>query len=429
MHWGESRQDDDNGTTPSTPAKYNEGITHRSKVRPAGGQKRKRGNSPRSPKKNNPCSLEARLDLAKFVGDDDALMADVEGAQGCMTRSKRWEWVAGRLGEIGYSRTAEDCRNLKKWVELVKKVREIRDACEGLRKQAYWDTTTKQRRKLGKSVTCDDTLASEDLRGGGSPSGGEAGSEGVGTDAADTATKTRHTSSGKARGGDSPASMYMPSVMEESTRALCEVLDKAVGTLARASTDGSRMVATEIRAVVGAMRQGNAILETLVGVMAARGAGSGQGADDSRDTDPSTTSGSTLASAASNSDPPAKVGSFIPDDWAMLTIDIVGDIVLKLVENLADEHERRLDMVTWMAAVVNVSEVAMVWLIGLRLRRRPPIVKLVCLATWCTGLLAGVVNVGEVAMVRLTGLRIFRRPVSVRVFVSPRGTQRIWPVW
>ncbi|GBG70550.1 hypothetical protein CBR_g6676 [Chara braunii] len=273
----------------------------------AGGQKRKGGSSPRPWKKNSPWSLEERLELAKFAGEDDALTADAEGSQACMTRSKRWEWVAGRLGEIGYSRSAEDCR--KKWAEMVKKVREIRDACEGSGKQVYWDTTTEQWRKLGlsltferqlwdtmewyrlkKSVTCDNTLASEDLRGGGSPSGGEAGSEGAETNASDTTTKTRRTSSGKARRGDSPASMYsMTSVMEESTRALCEGLERAANTLARVSTDGSRMVATEIEAVVGAMRQGNAVLEMLVGVMAERGAGSGRGVGGSRDTDPSTT--------------------------------------------------------------------------------------------------------------------------------------------
>ncbi|GBG65540.1 hypothetical protein CBR_g51423 [Chara braunii] len=301
-----AEKDDDDGTTSTAADKINEGVGDRTRPRPAGGRKRKGGSSPRPPKKNNPWSLEERLDLTKFASEDDALMADAEGAQACMTRSKRWEWVAGRLGEIGYSRTAEDCR--KKSAELVKKVREIRDACEGSGKQAYRDTTTEQRRMLGvsltferqlwdamewsrlkKSVTCDDTLASEDLRGGGSPIGGEAGSEGGGTDASDTATKTRRTSSGKARGGDSLASMYgMASVMEESTRALCEGLDKAASTLARASTDGSRMVATEIGAVAGAMRKGNAILEMLVGVMATRGARSGRGADDSCDTDPST---------------------------------------------------------------------------------------------------------------------------------------------
>ncbi|GBG62809.1 hypothetical protein CBR_g32392 [Chara braunii] len=310
------------------------------------------------------------------------MMADAEGAQACMTRSKRWEWVAGRLGDIGYSRTAEDCK--KKWAELVKKVREIRDACEGSGKQAYWDTTTEQRRRLGvsltferqmwdamewyrlkKSVTCDDTLASEDLRGGGSPSGGEAGSEGGGTDASDTATKTRRTSSGKARGGDSPTSMYgMASVMEESTRALCEGLDKTASTLARASTDGSRMVATEIGVVVGAMRQGNAVLEMLVGVMAARGAGSGRGANGNafgREIDRKSYryySVDVNGKAAADLDVAIgyhkrqlshvlvwvkKLGSFIPDDWESLTVDILGDIILKLVDNLAEDHDWRLD--------------------------------------------------------------------------------------
>ncbi|GBG71374.1 hypothetical protein CBR_g8793 [Chara braunii] len=334
---GESAEkDDDDGTISAAPDKIDEGVGDRTKPPPAGGRKRKGGSSPRQPKKNNPWSLEERLDLAKFASEDDALMADAEGAQACMTRSKRWEWVAGRLGDIGYSRTAEDCR--KKWAELVK-----------------------------KSVTCDDTLASEDLRGGGSPSGGEAGSEGGGTDASDTATKTRRTSSRKARGGDSPALMYgMTSVMEESTRALCEGLDKAASTLARASTDGSRMVVTEIGAVVGAMRQGNAVLEMLVGVMAARGAGSGRGWQPRhgplhKEIDQKSYhyySVDVNGKATVDLDAAIgyhkrqlshvlvwvkKVGSFIPDDWESLTVDIVGDIVLKLVDNLAEDHDWRLD--------------------------------------------------------------------------------------
>ncbi|GBG73077.1 hypothetical protein CBR_g12793 [Chara braunii] len=275
-----TQKNDDDGTTSAAVDKIDEGVGDRTKPRPAGGRERKGGSSPRPPKKNNPWSLEERLNLAKLASEDDAVMVDAEGAQACMTRSKRWEWVAERLGDISYSRTTEDCR--KKWAEMVKKL-----GVSLTFERQWWDAMEWYR--LKKSVACNDTLASEDLRGGGSPSGCETGSEGGGTDASDTATKTRRTSSGKARGGDSPMSMYsMASVMEESTRALCEGLDKAGNTLARSSTDGSRMIAMEIGAVASAMRQGNAVLEMLVGVMAARGAGSGRGADDNRDTDPST---------------------------------------------------------------------------------------------------------------------------------------------
>ncbi|GBG88036.1 hypothetical protein CBR_g46407 [Chara braunii] len=126
-----SDKDDDDRTTPSVPHKSYEGVTNWSKVRAAGGKKRKGDNSLQPAKKNNPWSLEERLDLAKFIGVDEALMVDAE--------------------------------------------------------------------------------------------------------------------------------------------------------------DGSRMVATKIGAVAGVMRQGNAVLEIIAGGMAARGAESGRGADDSHDMDPSTT--------------------------------------------------------------------------------------------------------------------------------------------
>ncbi|GBG76258.1 hypothetical protein CBR_g22006 [Chara braunii] len=262
-----AEKDDDDGTTSAASDKIDEGVGDRTKPPPVGGRKRKGGSSPRQPKKNNPWSLEERLDLAKFAGEDDALMADAEGAQACMTRLKRWEWVAGRLGDIGYSRTAEDCR--KKWAELVK-----------------------------------------------------------------------------------------------------------------------------------------------------------------------------------------KVGSFIPDDWESLTVDIVGDIVLKLVDNIAEDHDWRLDnggdiVVERPAASLADGECrTRVFLhvergADCRSRRvwdhaasgerwhlcRPPIVQRVGLATCRMGEFADVLNTGEVAEVRLMGMRTFRRPSIVHVFLSPRGAHRRLPLW
>ncbi|GBG81472.1 hypothetical protein CBR_g32462 [Chara braunii] len=263
-------------------------------------------------KKNGPWTLEERVKLATVAVEDNALMADAEGPQRHMTRCRRWQWTTDRMREEGYSRTGEDCR--KKWAELVKKVREIRDAYEGSGQQSYFDLTTDERRKKGVSLTfenqfwdamewyrlkasvrCDNTMASEDLRGVGSMSGSEGGSEGGGTDASDGSAKTRRTSLGKACGGESAANMHgVASAIEDSTRAVCEGLDRAVGTLARATTEGASMMAacmgdmvTGIGAVVGAMQQGNVVLEMLVGVMAGRGSQRGRGVDEGAETDPS----------------------------------------------------------------------------------------------------------------------------------------------
>ncbi|GBG72665.1 hypothetical protein CBR_g12237 [Chara braunii] len=276
---------------------------------PSSGQHRKAPTPSAPPKKNSPWTLEERVKLATVAAEDDALMADAEGPQRHMTRCRRWQRTADPMREEGYSRTGEDCR--KKWAELVKKVREIRDACEGSGQQSYFDLTTDERRKKGVSLTfekqlwdamewyrlkasvkCDNTLASEDLRGGGSVPGSEGGSEGGGTDVSDGSAKTRRTSSGKARGRESAANVHwVASAMEDSTRAVC---DRAAGTLARATTEGASMMgarmgemATGIGAVARAMQQGNVVLEMLVGVKAGRGSQRGRGVDEGAETDAS----------------------------------------------------------------------------------------------------------------------------------------------
>ncbi|GBG81150.1 hypothetical protein CBR_g31826 [Chara braunii] len=271
--------DGDDGPAADSLTNPGGGAHGRTAARSACGTRKKGGKSTTQPKKNNLWTLEERIALARISGEDDALMADAEGAHQNMTRTRRYEWIADRLTDLGYSRTGEDCR--KKWEEFQKK--------------PSWDAMEWYRKKA--SFNFDNTMASEDLRGIGSRgSESEAGSEGWGTEPTGSAAKTRRTATGKVQGGESSSYMFgMALVMEESTRSLCEDLDKAAGNMARATTEGAALMAakmgdmaTEIGAVVGVMRQGNRVLEMLVGVMAGRGAGTGRVAGDSQDTDPST---------------------------------------------------------------------------------------------------------------------------------------------
>ncbi|GBG73551.1 hypothetical protein CBR_g16894 [Chara braunii] len=364
--------DGDDGPTADSSTNPGGGAHGRTTARPACGTRKKGEKSTTQPKKNNLWTLEEPIALARISGEDDTLMADAEGAQQHMTRTRRYEWIADGLADQGYSRTGEDCR--KKWAEFQKKVREIRDACSGSGKPGYFDITTEERKTLGiplafekplwdamewyrkkASLNCDNTMASEDLRGTGSRgSASEASSEGGGTEPTGSAAKTRRTATGKVRGGESSSYMFgITSVMEESTRSLCEGLDKAGGNMARATTEGAALMATkmgdmatEIGVVAGAMRQGNSVFEMMVGVMASRGAGT------------QTCRRSRALRAAVDIDAAlgfnnrllshfvfyvTKTGSIVPDDWTHLQVDIVGDIVENLIQNLVIEHASRLD--------------------------------------------------------------------------------------
>ncbi|GBG69040.1 hypothetical protein CBR_g3738 [Chara braunii] len=324
-----------------------------------------------------------------------------------------------RMKEDGYARTGEDCS--KKWTELQKKVREIRDACDGSGKQPYWDLTTEERKKLNipmtfdrplwdvmewyrlkAAFTMDNTMASEELRGMGSATASEAGSEGGGTKTSGGAPKTRRTNSGKVRGSDVGQGVSaMAAAMEDTSRRLCEGLDTAAGTLASATTEEAALMAarlgdmaTKIGHVAGAMRQGNSVLELLVGVMAGRRGGSpageqggGGGGDMSGDKErrnhgqaserdrwfsrPLDAFGREITKksyrfygvdvnerAAVDIDAALgfqrrslshvllwvkKTGDFIPDEHTSMP-DIVGDIVERFLDNLASEHASSLDM-------------------------------------------------------------------------------------
>ncbi|GBG93500.1 hypothetical protein CBR_g72115 [Chara braunii] len=59
-----------------------------------------------------------------------------------------------------------------------------------------------------------------------------------------------------------------------------------------------------------------------------------------------------------------KTGEDVPNDWAMLPQDIVDDIVLKCVENLATVHNGRLDMGSFFYAFLDPPVVGRGYLHG-----------------------------------------------------------------
>ncbi|GBG85350.1 hypothetical protein CBR_g39993 [Chara braunii] len=127
-------------------------------------------------KKNNPWTLEEQIALARISVEENALMADANGVHKQKTRAKRYEWIANRLKDEGYNRTAEDCR--KKWTKLKEIVSHIGDKCYMFGEAGYFNMTTEQRMdkdvcttfeeplwdamewwRLKKAYTCDTTLA------------------------------------------------------------------------------------------------------------------------------------------------------------------------------------------------------------------------------------------------------------------------------
>ncbi|GBG75957.1 hypothetical protein CBR_g21199 [Chara braunii] len=342
------------------------GDVGRSAEDTASGQKKQRARrAPRAEggKKNNPWTLEERIALARNCAEDYALMADTNGVHKHKTRAKRYEWIADRLKEEGYNRTAEDCR--KKWTKLKEIVSQIRDKCYRSGEAGYFNMTTEQRRekdvcttfeeplwdamewwRLKKSYTCDATLASEDLAGGGGSGSGRSGggsdggeggggnlsgqgqggtgpglagggsrsgeigggikigeggigggstrgggvaSDGGGTDASDMSGRPCRTSLGRVRGDAPTSSSLTKTAMEDSAKTLCKGLNKASRTLACATCEGATMmstkignVAVQVGAVAGAMHEGNAVLQSLVAVIAARSSNStlGRGEND-----------------------------------------------------------------------------------------------------------------------------------------------------
>ncbi|GBG93040.1 hypothetical protein CBR_g58374 [Chara braunii] len=308
-----------------------------------------------------------------------------------MTRGRRYEWISDGMRDAGYNRTPEDCR--KKWTKMKDTMNLISKKCDRSGQAGYYNMIADERREKGVPLTferslwdamewwrvkasfkCNHTLASEEMdvpesggvneEAGGPDRAGEAASEGGGTDALDYSAKTRRTSAGRVRGDGSPATAGMRVIMEESTRAIVDGLDKASGTLARATTEGASMlssrvgdIAQQIGVVAGAMQEGNVVMASLKAVMASRNQDAFREEITRRTTrvysvDVNGLPGVNLDVALGYAGDllsyvliwVTKLADDIPDDWSTLQHDIVGDIVLKSVEYLAVEQVERLDM-------------------------------------------------------------------------------------
>ncbi|GBG67692.1 hypothetical protein CBR_g820 [Chara braunii] len=248
-------------------------------------------------------SLEERLALAKYMREDDAMMAAVQPRQKHQRRSVRNDWVARRMKEDGYHRSAEDVG--KKWADLQNKYREIHDKCGGSGKPSFWDMSAKDKKREGltflfeeelwdemawvqgkRSTMCDNTMESSALPGAHSGGSDNGTSPDTPQEDSESSRNSRRTERGKASAEEGCSSSRSGSrfSMEESTLTLCAGLGDAAGTLALANTKGAQQMATQIGAVASAMKDGNAVLQLLVEVMARRVGGGGgrreEGGDD-----------------------------------------------------------------------------------------------------------------------------------------------------
>ncbi|GBG42186.1 hypothetical protein CBR_g75598 [Chara braunii] len=101
-------------------------------------------------------SLEERLALAKYMQEDDAMMAAVQPRQKHQRRSVRNDWMARRMKEDGYHRSAEDVR--KKWADLQNKYGEIHDKCRGSGKPSFWDMPAEDKKREGLTFLLEEEL-------------------------------------------------------------------------------------------------------------------------------------------------------------------------------------------------------------------------------------------------------------------------------
>ncbi|GBG90610.1 hypothetical protein CBR_g50954 [Chara braunii] len=284
---------------------------------------------PQRPRRHRPeaarmeaLSCRARMQEAFVAGqrEDDALMADASSVHKLKKHGERREWIARRMRDEGWNRSAEDCR--KKWFALGQKLKVLADKVGRSGKPGYFDMIVEEREAEGlyanfdrrlwaemdwilqkPSGTCDNTLYSDSLNAkdwdnSARGSSDRGGSDQERSDGNASAGKTRRTFSGRVNDGDGPSSMSGMSVaLAESTRVYVDGLDRAATMIAEAQTAGATMVAgrlgdmaTQIGAVAIAMIEGNAVLQLLVGVMASRGPrgpNSPREARGGRDNDPS----------------------------------------------------------------------------------------------------------------------------------------------
>ncbi|GBG67872.1 hypothetical protein CBR_g991 [Chara braunii] len=133
-------------------------------------------------RRTRPWPLEERLNLARFMKEDDAMMTIASGGLKHARRSVRNEWVSRKMREAGWIRSAEDCR--KKRSDLMGKMKDILHKCNAPGKPSYWDMSVEDRKKEGiptmfeqplweemewahrkPFVICDNTMASSNCQG------------------------------------------------------------------------------------------------------------------------------------------------------------------------------------------------------------------------------------------------------------------------
>ncbi|GBG87323.1 hypothetical protein CBR_g45382 [Chara braunii] len=284
-------------------------------------------------------------------------MAVVQPRQKHQRRSVRNDWVARRMKEDGYHRSAEDVR--KKWTDLQNKYREIHDKCGGSGKPSFWDMSAEDKKREGltflfeeelweemawvqgkRSTMCDNTMESSALPG--AHSGGSDNGTCLGTPQEDSESsrKSRRTERRKASAEEGCSSSRSVSrfSMEESTRTLCAGLGDAAGTLARANAEGAQQMPLKLMRAHNRQMEfckevaGHTVryYEVRVDGMHAMDSTAGMGCD----------AASRLAHVLLFA---SKRNPIIPDKWDGNYRDVVGDIIRYLVDAMVEEFAERLD--------------------------------------------------------------------------------------
>ncbi|GBG72021.1 hypothetical protein CBR_g10957 [Chara braunii] len=221
--------------------------------------------------------LEERIDLARFMKEDDAMMQMASGRLKHARRSVRNEWVSKKMKAAGWSRLAEDC--MKKWCDLMSKMKDILHKCNASGKPSYWEMSVEDRKREGilttfeqplweemewaqrkSPVACDNTMASSNLQGfesrvsdketpGGHGSSEGGSRSGASVEESEGLRKKRRRATGKDRASVHLPVSSMERVVLDSSMAVREGMDMAASTLARASTEGAKLVATQVGAL------------------------------------------------------------------------------------------------------------------------------------------------------------------------------------
>ncbi|GBG63898.1 hypothetical protein CBR_g39903 [Chara braunii] len=269
-------------------------------------------------RRTRPCPREERIDLVRFT-KDNAMITVASGQLKHVRRSARNEWVSKKMKAVGWIRSvrnecvecvskkmkapgwirsAEDCR--KKWCDLMSKMKDILHKCNTSGKPSYWEMSVEDKKREGisttfkqslweemewahrkSSVARNNTMASSNLQGAESSVSdkqtpvGHGSLEGGSHTRSNVAEsvgfrKKRDGATGKEGANDHLPVSSMERVVLDSSMVVREGMDMAASTLARASTEGANLVATQVGAVASAIKEGNAVLQLLVCVMADR---------------------------------------------------------------------------------------------------------------------------------------------------------------